>query len=279
MPDFAIPKTFDPHINPRQIVLIGVGGTGAHTARLLARLLSHMQALRLNTPTLRLIDPDSIEPKNIGRQLFSAADVGYPKAEVVAKRLSLAFGLGIEWVNEPFDSEKHLGNDMHNTILIDAVDNHLARQAIAKACSRYSRLLISCGNHRDAGQVSIGSVGDRAEMRRYLTEVEQRQSKLSEKDTLRYLPNAYLLFPELLEPETSSVLPEVSCADLLLQQEQDLLINDAVALVAARYVQQLLLRQPIQSFLTFVSLTSMTTIKPVPITLENIHAYLKGESA
>jgi tRNA A37 threonylcarbamoyladenosine dehydratase len=38
--ELVLPKTFDSHLNPSQIVLIGVGGTGAHLARLLARLLS-----------------------------------------------------------------------------------------------------------------------------------------------------------------------------------------------------------------------------------------------
>ena len=33
-------------------------------------------------------------------------------------------------------------------------------------------------------------------------------------------------------------------------------MNDAMALIAARYVQQLLLRQPIQSFLTFCTTTT-----------------------
>jgi PRTRC genetic system ThiF family protein len=275
--EFSLPKTFDPHLNPSQIVLIGVGGTGAHLSRFLARLLSHMHSLRLNTPRLILIDPDIVETKNVGRQLFSPADVGYSKAEVIAKRLSLAFGLEIEWLSESFDAQKHLGRDGYGTILIDAVDNHLARQEIAKASQGYSRLLISCGNHRDAGQVCIGNCGKSADLERYLADIAKRQDKLGNKDALQYLPSAYLLFPELLEAEAPATIPipEASCADLLLQQEQDLFINDAVALVAARYVQQILLRQPIQSFLSFVSLSSMTTIKPVPITLENLQSYLK----
>jgi len=51
-------------------------------------------------------------------------------------------------------------------------------------------------------------------------------------------------------------------------------MNDIVSLIAARYVQQLLLRQPIQSFITFCTLEEMITVKPVPMTLANIRSYL-----
>lgn len=235
----------------------------------------------MSVPRLCLIDPDMVEVKNVGRQLFSPSDVGYPKAEVVAKRLALAFGLPIEWRVEPFEATRQVGRDSYGTILIDAVDNEQARRELAKASQEgYGRVLISCGNHRDAGQVSIGNCGTRAEMDKYLAEIERRQVPLGNKDSLHYLPTAYLLFPDLLAPEAPASLPapSASCADLMLEQEQDVFINDAMALVAARYVQQLLLRQAIQSFLTFVSLSSMMSVKPVPITLENLRSYL-GEKA
>jgi PRTRC genetic system ThiF family protein len=272
------PKTFDPDFNPRNITLIGCGGTGAHLARLIARLLAHMQSQRLKIPQLRLIDPDRVELKNVGRQLFAPADVGRFKAEVIAQRLSSVFGLGIEWVNEPFDSQKHLDGDGYGAILIDAVDNYLARCEIAKATHGYSRLLISCGNHRDAGQVCIGNLAKQGDLKRYLTELEKYPHH--HHLPLKALPNAYLLFPNLLEAETPMVMPtpHMTCADLILHNEQDLFINDTMALVAARYVQQILLRQPIQSFLTFVSVAGMTTVKPVPITVDNLKTYLKAET-
>jgi PRTRC genetic system ThiF family protein len=272
MSEFVLPKTFDPHLNLNQICLVGVGGTGAHLARLLARLLSHLHSLRLHTPTLCLIDHDVVEAKNVGRQLFCTADIGYLKAEVVAKRLSLAFGLEIAWRAEAFTAPY----GTYGTLLIDAVDSHLARREMAQACAERGRLLISCGNHRDVGQVSLGNCGQRDQMERYLADIGKRQDKLGDTDSLSYLPNAYLLFPELLEPETSPATTNtpVSCAELVLGQEQDVFINDAMALVAARYVQQILLLQPIHSFMTFVSLSSMTTMKSVPITLENLRSYL-----
>jgi len=123
-PDFVVPKTFDPHLHPQEIVLVGCGGTGSHTARLIARLLVHLKGLHLAVPTLRLVDPDVVEAQNIGRQLFVPAELGLPKAETLARRLSCAFGLAVEWANEPFSADRHLTRP-YNTILIDGVDNHI----------------------------------------------------------------------------------------------------------------------------------------------------------
>lgn len=268
MTDLVSPKTFDPPMTPTRILLVGVGGTGAHLARLLARLFHHMEALRIKPPTLCLVDPDRVEPKNIARQLFSPADVGYFKAEVVAKRLSLAFGQAIEWDNTPFDVQMCRSKSPYSTLLIDAVDNHHARNALAQW---RAPLLLTCGNTYDSGQVSLGTAS-REEALRYLEDVERKTHLLGEKDTWRVLPHGYALFPELLEPEADSPVAALSCSDW---QEQSVLINDTMALVAARYVQQLLLRQPIQSFLTFVSLSPLIGMKSVPITPNSLRAYLE----
>lgn len=259
-----IPKIFDDPRHIQRIVLVGVGGTGGHLARLLVRMLYHLSAQGMRTPTLCLVDPDRVESHNVGRQLFSPAEMGQFKSEAMARRLSCAFGLAVEYITEPFSSQ-HTG---YGTLLIDAVDNHHARQAMA----RTDATLLACGNHADAGQVSIGNA-NRNQALAYLAEVRKREAKQGVKDTLNTLPNAYALFPELLEPDPEPV--PLSCAERVAQNRQDLFINDTVALVAARYVQQLLTRQPITSFLTFVNLARMTTIAPVPITLDTLYHYLE----
>jgi len=253
-------------------VLVGVGGTGGHLARLLARLLVHLRTHSLPVPSLCLIDPDRVEAHNIGRQAFSPLDIDKFKAETVARRWSRALGLEIEWINAPFDPTRHLPS-ASRAIVIDAVDHHLARQALAGACASTPHVLVSCGNHRDAGQVSVGNCGDVGEWERYL----ERTQQLERSQQVTLLPNAYLLFPELLQPEP---LPAPrSCGLAVAQHEQDLFINEAVALVAAQYLHHLLLRQPIHSFLTFVHLGGMTAMKPIPITHENLQTYLRSSVA
>jgi hypothetical protein len=241
-------------------------------ARLIARLLVHLQARRITIPTFRIVDPDVVETANLARQQFVPAELGLGKAEVTSKRLAYVFGLPIEWACEAFDAERHISRP-HGTIVIDAVDNHVARLEIARL---RGNVAIACGNEQNFGQVCIGNVSSVTEIQRYLEEVAQREKKMGAKDTLNHLPTAYALFPTLLEPE---VLPEkpiepTSCAANVLAGTQDLYVNDAMALIAARYVQQILLRQPIKSFLTFCSLDDVYSVRPVAITLSNLQSYL-----
>ena len=90
-----------------------------------------------------------------------------------------------------------------------------------------------------------------------------------------YLPNAALLFPALLEPEP---IPEPatearSCADLVLQGDQHLLVNDWMACAAASYLYALLRRQPVTTFATFVSLDGLS-VRSLPICHDELSTYL-----
>jgi len=90
---------FDPNVYIKTVTIVGVGGTGASTARIVARIIYDMQRSRRHTPQIVLIDPDRVEEKNIGRQaLFAPSDIGKFKAECVAKRLNFALGLDIAWI-------------------------------------------------------------------------------------------------------------------------------------------------------------------------------------
>jgi PRTRC genetic system ThiF family protein len=268
-----LPKTFDPHLHPQEIVLVGCGGTGSAVARLIARLLVHLQARRIAIPTFRIVDPDVVETANLARQQFVSAELGLGKAEVTSKRLAYVFGLPIEWACEAFNAERHVSRP-HSAIVIDAVDNHVARLEIARL---RGSVVVSCGNETSHGQVSIGNVSERAEIQQYLDEVAQHEKRFGAKDTLHHLPTAYALFPTLLEPELVKPIEPVSCAENVMMGSQDVYVNDAIALIAARYVQQILLRQPIKSFLCFATLDDIYSIRPVEITLSNLQSYL-GEA-
>jgi PRTRC genetic system ThiF family protein len=254
--------TFDPSVFLQTITIVGIGGTGAQIARSVARMVYDMKQARLQTPKIVLIDPDTVQPKNIGRQLFTAGDIGQPKAHVMMRRLNMALGLDITAIAEPV-SKANANDSSWNTLVIGAVDNHLARREIAKV----SRLWIDAGNHKSAGQVIIGNTGDRAAA---LHQIKQNQ------EVYKYLPNAALLFPGLLDPEapTPEPAPDASCADLVAMREQDLLINDWMAVVTSQYVYKLLHRQPINSFITYISADAMA-VRSVPISKENLEAYLQ----
>lgn len=151
-------NVFDPNTHIQTIVIVGCGGTGAQVARIVARIVYDMRRARLHTPGILLVDPDIVEEKNVGRQLFTPADAALklPKVEVVGRRLNMALGLDIAWSVEPFDAEKH-GSRYGSQLVIGCVDNHLARRELHKA----QGILIGAGNYRDGGQVVIGNVATR----------------------------------------------------------------------------------------------------------------------
>lgn len=139
-----------------------------------------------------------------------------------------------------------------------------------------------CGNERHFGQVGIGTDHDRTAAHVYLQERRRREAQLGTTETLRRLPTPYALFPALLNPQAPDLAPietdAASCAARVLAGEQDVFVNDVVALVAARYVAQVLTRQPLESFLTFVNLQGSLSVRPVPITFSNLDAYLEDTS-
>ncbi|MDX2141250.1 MAG: hypothetical protein SF123_24410, partial [Chloroflexota bacterium] len=110
-------------------------------------------------------------------------------------------------------------------------------------------------------QVVIGCCGDAALMRRHL---DGKDGKYT------HLPNAALLFPDLLEPDTT---PAPSCADAIAAREQSLFVNDWVALAAAQMLYKLLYRVPIHHFLTYVSSDGMS-VRSVPIKKDELSVYL-----
>lgn len=258
---------FDPNTHIQTVVIVGCGGTGAQVARIVARLLYDMRRARLHTPNVLLVDPDIVEEKNVGRQLFcvSEAIFGLPKAEVVGKRLNMALGLDIAWCVEPFSAEKH-GSRYGSQLVIGCVDNHLARRELHAA----KGILIGAGNYRDGGQVILGNVADAEVMRKH---IDGKDGKYA------YLPKEGLLFPSLLEPEapTPEAQPALSCAELVLRGEQDVLVNDWMACVVGQYTAALLRRQPIRTFASFISLDGMS-IRSLPICREELLSYLPEET-
>ncbi|MBN1121797.1 MAG: ThiF family adenylyltransferase [Anaerolineae bacterium] len=249
---------FEPRHAINHVVLVGVGGTGSALARSVARIIYDMSQRGMHTPRFTLIDPDHVEEKNVGRQAgFAPADVGHNKAMLLSRRFNLALGLDSTAIPEPFDPERHPNGP--GTLLLGCVDNHEARRALARAGCLWG----DSGNHLASGQFVIGDSSDRETVLDALARMETQGG------VIHHLPNAALVFPELLEPNPEpGPAPGASCGDLM---DQALLINDAVAVAAASYVFRLLHRIPLTSFISFVSLEA---IRPVPVSDEEIRTYL-----
>jgi hypothetical protein len=173
----------------------------------------------------------------------------------------------IEAIPEAFNHEQHISN-RGNTIVIGAVDNWAARKAIHRA---QNVTWIDCGNSRHTGQVIIGDAGDLDRMT-YAIQNVRATSK-----TIRSLPNAGMLYPELLapDPEEEQLAETLSCAELLELSLQSATINQFVASIAAEYVRKLLYREDIHTWFTTINTTTLS-MKSTPVTLDNILTHTPG---
>lgn len=235
------------------IALIGCGGTGSHIAQSLARLAAHCHSTNGPAITLVFADGDTVERKNVGRQLFSAADVGTNKAQALAGRFSAVFGQEIVAFPRMLETSTRIANPNSYGILVGAVDSAAGRRAIASQLGGYAwKLWIDCGNHEHSGQVVAGNTQSADGMKQAI------QFGMCAK-----LPAAPLLYPELLKD--APIRPREDCAAAMEDNAQSLCVNQAIAAVAAQYLYQLVVQRRLTTFQTTIDLTSLS-MRSTPIT-------------
>ena len=214
-----------------EVVVIGAGGTGGYLIRDLARFIySVEQRIQARTKlSMVIVDGDIVETKNVLRQNFLQQDVGQNKAEVLANRHTRAFGVNISYVPEMYSydnvmSFRRIVEGNKKRIFVGCVDNNEARRQIAKSVAEcwngygvtQNCFWIDSGNERKSGQVIVGN-----------------------KD----LMDVSDLYPEILLPKYDSV-EQVSCADRMLQDEQNMFVNLTASNLILNYVKNIILDLP-----------------------------------
>lgn len=257
----VLPKEF----HTLNVFLIGAGGTGSFAAMNLARLLFEIRRIG-KTVEMTIIDPDVVESGNIPRSNFCAAEIGRFKAQTLAERITLAWGMEVSYANEKLEFEKHIKPSRNGykelTVLVGCVDNHLARQEIRRSLEESNKYIsfnapevwwIDGGNGKSSGQVLIGS-----ETRR-----EKAENHFTSHTICKKLPAPSVIHPELLENQTVPVRREnterLSCAELIRLGEQSLNINQRVAVEIGEMLTELLLTNNLRRFATYFDLESGTT--------------------
>ncbi|MDL2288144.1 ThiF family adenylyltransferase [Oscillospiraceae bacterium OttesenSCG-928-F05] len=202
---------------PVKIVMLGAGGTGAHIAPHLYRML-----YALDRPVRFIIcDGDIVESNNLVRQNFVAADLGRNKAQVLAERYASAFGLEIEYVPEYIEDPSRLAeitkpdrfrysqyswdDTEGHSILIGAVDNHSSRR-MCDAVFRAARdlIYIDSGNNDYCGQVVCGI---------------KRKGRT-------YFKPAASVYPDILDETADDKFPsELSCEEAAISAPQSIAAN------------------------------------------------------
>jgi PRTRC genetic system ThiF family protein len=244
--------------NPPEILvmLVGCGGTGSFYALHLARIAYHVKHTQgINIKAL-FIDHDKVEAKNVGRQNFCPAEIGHYKAQTLANRYNRAFGLEIEawclpYTYELFDqkiAKPHYFDKNGFALIVGAVDNYQARVEINKTLPISLQALwwLDAGNHEHSGQVLLGN------------SLVHKKPEISFMHYCSALPAPSIQSPDLLKPPLDD-LGDLSCADLVAQDTQSLLINQAMAGHLATYTMRLLISRDLDRYATYVDLETGTT--------------------
>lgn len=249
------------------LIVVGAGGTGGYLLQSLARLLVHLG--KPESVMVTVLDGDSVEEKNVGRQLFSYAEIGRNKAETLVRRFNIAFGLTMMAIPRMATHDLlhslcySTKRDNHANIVIGCVDSTAARRVIHMVVGSpqsYKTYWLDCGNSDQSGQVLFGNA-----------RTMQLQGSLSN-DLCLALPLPSVLYPELIETNDVPVVPvapAANCAADLAQNRQGLNVNQQIATIAAQYIHNLLINRRLERYQTTVDLASMDmqslTITPMNV--------------
>lgn len=128
------------------VLIVGCGGIGCTTAELLARA---------GVGKITLIDADTIEISNLQRQIaYTEQDVGFYKAEILAKRLQgINPFIQVESYTYKLDESNALDLISQQDLVLDGCDNFTTRYLVNQVCTSSQVPLISASAIGFQGQL------------------------------------------------------------------------------------------------------------------------------
>jgi molybdopterin/thiamine biosynthesis adenylyltransferase len=123
----------------KKVYCIGAGGTASYLIPVLVRMLS----MNEDIDELIIIDRDTLEEKNLERQLYQPQGIGSSKVELLAEAVRIFTDVEVTAVNKwfTFDTDVEQGS-----FIISCTDNHPARLAVLKMCDEMDCEAVICGN-------------------------------------------------------------------------------------------------------------------------------------
>lgn len=233
--------------------LIGLGGTGSQVLNNIARLNVALISLGHPGLHLRCWDDDEVTDANVGRQLFSPADIGYKKSVVLTSRVNQFFGFEWEAKATRFKPGKIFSN-----LTITCVDTAAARIEIGKQLQQtvgfsapFDRAIywLDLGNTQKTGQAIMGTIA----------KVKQPKSDYVTNGTL---PTVIKKFPQIKKIKESDQGPSCSLAEAL--KKQDLYINSTLAQFGCNLIWKLFREGMIRHHGCFVNLDTLI-VNPIKI--------------
>ncbi len=140
------------------VIIVGAGGIGSALYQDLCRFLAH-------DIDIHLLDGDSVEGKNVQRQMFSKKHLGRNKAQCLVETASTALGRsGLYFHGQYLESPeqlKQMARHYAKVILVGAVDNHPARRVMEAFASDWMDheyherdvYYVDCANGENKGEV------------------------------------------------------------------------------------------------------------------------------
>jgi len=228
---YTAPYILNPQ-HPVTVQVIGAGGTGSQVLTQLARIDQALKKLDHPGIHVTCFDDDIITDANLGRQLFSAADLGLNKAVVYITRMNQYFGTSWKAEARKFNN-KVFKKDRSANITISCVDSLKARKDIRILVSNKQGLVkrsvqpyeeiyywMDLGNMQNFGQFVIGSCQEIKQPKRSKTLFPQRT-----------IPNIFMKFPDMIHQRAKKEDgPSCSLAEAL--KKQDLFINSTLVQLA-----------------------------------------------
>lgn len=225
------------------IALIGCGGNGSQMLTGLARLNHALTALGHPGLHVTAFDSDTVSEANIGRQMFSPADVGQFKSVVLVHRLNAFFGL--DWHARPIHAGPSELVNVGVGIAIVCVDSAAARAKMAPVLARTSTYVMDLGNRASDGQVIFG---------------HSKSASQKGNVPLRW---PYDVLPELIDttiPEDDT--PSCGLAEAL--ERQELFINQAIVTPALAILWEFFRHGKLSWCGAFVNLKT-GHVRPLPV--------------
>lgn len=126
------------------VTICGAGALGANLAENLARS---------GFGTLRLIDRDRIEERNLSTQPYYKSDIGAYKAKILANSLYRALGLAIEAKSTELSLENCPKLLANSGLVVDTFDNSTSRQAVKDYCQTANLPCLHVGLASDYAEI------------------------------------------------------------------------------------------------------------------------------
>jgi len=248
------------------LTIVGCGGTGGYLVNNVCRLVWGLKEQRRlahdappifgerppeGVPGILLCDADRVERANLIRQVFISADVGRPKALVLAERASAAYGLEVRAYPHYIREETDLRAIVpEGSVVVGCVDNARTRRILHEKLSCYGDVVyVDSGNGSvevpgREGALDAGALGHSGLARVRESGWDGQVVCGVRKGGETLIPFPGEVMPGLIEPGDALddlLLPdEVPCGQVVVSNPQRHMTNLLAATVIMQYLTTLI---------------------------------------